>query len=91
MGSHPELSLPQQPEKEPKEEPPPPGEPATLWRSVKDEPRSITSLVAAPRYLHDLNTSEKRDCRQSCYPDSMTFWGVLLIQFLRPVLGGSTM
>ena len=52
LGSHPELSLPEQPEKEPKEEPPPPGEPATLWRTVKDEPRSITSLVAAPRYPH---------------------------------------
>ena len=50
FGSHPELSLPQQSEKEPKEEPPPPGELATLWRTVKDEPRSITSLVAAPRY-----------------------------------------
>lgn len=50
MGSHPELSMPQQPEKESKEEPPPPGEPATLWRTVRDEPRSITSLVAAPRW-----------------------------------------
>jgi len=51
MGSHPELSMPQQPEKEPKEEPPPPGEPAMLWRTVKDEPRSITSLIPAPRWV----------------------------------------
>ena len=50
LGSAPELSMPQQqPEKETKEEPPPPGEPATLWRSIKDEPRSINFLVPAPR------------------------------------------
>ena len=71
MGSHPELSLPQQPEKEPKEEPPPPGEPATLWRSVKDEPRSITSLIAAPRYLFHTHVGTKRECTNVCQPYSM--------------------
>ena len=44
-----EAHLEPEPEKESKEEPPPPGEPAKLWRVVKDEPRSISTLVAAPR------------------------------------------
>ena len=44
-----EADLQRDSEKESREEPPPPGEPAKLWRIVKDEPRSISTLVAAPR------------------------------------------
>jgi hypothetical protein len=32
-----------------KEEVPPGGEPAALWRSLQDEGRAVTSLLAAPR------------------------------------------
>ena len=44
-----EADLQRESEKESREEPPPPGEPAKLWRIVKDGPRSISTLVPAPR------------------------------------------